>query len=264
MNLNKEELMFYKHLTESAYSAYYNGIRMYTDFLNLNEISIFNASLHEIPDIAYSMWGGTKACERIVICFHGDLVMKKTEINDIEILRPAMYPITCINIKPTDYKFSELLNHRDYLGAVLNLGISRSKIGDILIEEKEAYIFCNDLMADFIINNLVKVSNTNVNAAICDISGIDILKKHEVITGSVSSIRLDSILKTAFHVSRSSLLPFISSGKVFVNGREVVSNSLVIKEGDIISVRGLGKFKYIGQTGISKKGKINITIQKYA
>lgn len=270
MELNKEEHIFYKHLTESAHSAYYKEIRIYTDFLSLNEISIFkyavNGAFDDLPvikDIAYSMWGGIKDAERVRICFHGDIQMNKNEIHDIDMINPSLYPIACIHVKPADYKFSEASSHRDYLGAVLNLGLTRGKIGDILVDEKDGYIFCDEMMTGFITENLVKVRNTNVRASICDISSIELKKKYEVITGSVSSIRLDSIIKTAFNASRSSILPYISGRKVLINGREAVSNSCPLKEGDIISVRGLGKFKFDGQGGVTKKGRINIKISKY-
>lgn len=273
MNLSKEELIFCKHLTECAYSASHKEIRIYTDFLNLNEISIFyelmhssaitHAMLPQLPDVAFSLWGGITDAERRKICFHGDVIIKKAEITEIDIVNPSAFPISCIHVTPLNYKFSEILTHRDYLGAILNLGLLRSKIGDILIDEKDAYIFCDSLISGFITDNLVKVRNTNIRSSLSDVSKLNIQKKYEIISGSVSSIRLDSIVKTAFHTSRSSIIPYINAGKVLVNGKEIVSNSFPVKEGDIISVRGFGKFKFGGQTGTTKKGKINISILKY-
>ena len=83
------------------------------------------------------------------------------------------------------------------------------------------------------------------------------------ITGTMASVRLDSLLSLAFKASRSSLTGLIEGGSVFVNGRLVTSNGYQPKEGDLISVRGMGRFRLQGVGGQSKKGRSYVTLLKY-
>lgn len=82
-------------------------------------------------------------------------------------------------------------------------------------------------------------------------------------SGTVASARLDSIIALAFKTSRSSVIPFIEGGKVFVNGKSVVSNGYTIKDGDIISVRGKGKFQFGSVTNKTKKDRYHVILYRY-
>lgn len=252
MNLAKEDELFKKRLTELANTAYHRGICTYSDFLNLNEVSLLFANLKETSFINYALWGGYEEAERRVVCFYEDDSFPNID-----------YPIACLLISPLNEKFSDRLTHRDYLGAVLNLGIDRSKIGDIVVGENCAYLFCHRDIKDFLCLELTRIKHTSV--MLRETSGDEVsgsLERKEVI-GTVNSIRLDSLLATAFHSSRSGLSGLISSGKVFVNGRLITSNSFVPKEGDIISVRGMGRFQYVDGSTQTKKNKYRVVLLIY-
>ena len=120
----------------------------------------------------------------------------------------------------------------------MNLGLDRSKIGDILLEEHCAYVFCHSSVCQFLTEEISRIKHTSVMAK--EIFEKEAMPKprREELSGTVASPRLDSIIALAFHTSRSSMTPFIEGGKVFVNGKSVVSNGYNLKEGDIISVRG--------------------------
>ena len=81
------------------------------------------------------------------------------------------YPIDCLKLSPKALRFSEDLGHRDYLGAVLNLGVDRSVVGDILLKDKEAWLFCQHKMSDFFIENLTRVRHTMVLVTRVDQAG---------------------------------------------------------------------------------------------
>ena len=87
--------------------------------------------------------------------------------------------------------------------------------------------------------------------------------RFEEIRGTVASLRLDSLLSIAFSASRTKLTALIEAGRVFVNGRLITSNGYQIKEGDIISVRKMGKFKYIESLSKTKKNRTFVLIHKY-
>lgn len=253
--MDKDEQILRRRLYDLASNGYYKGICVFSDFLNLNEQSILEYMNHELPGIPYFSFGGFPEAERRMICFCGDDNIQKTE--DID------FPISVVSIKPQNRKFSDALTHRDYLGAVLNLGIDRSIVGDIIINNLEAFIFCTTSISEFIADNLVKIKHTNISTSIIERTEFHYEPKFKDVMGTVSSIRLDSILSVAFNRSRNSLIRLIEGGNVFVNGKEVMSNSYELKDNDIISVRGQGKFIYVGTPYKTKKGRYSVKIKLY-
>lgn len=265
----KEDQLLGKRLKELARIADLKYTDMCTDFLNLNELNIFYQIKNELPNIQFSLFGGYEDAERKMLCFHGRGIQGEYECKDKnECVLPIPlakehYPIDCIHILPLNKKFSDTLSHRDFLGAVLNLGIERNKIGDILIKENEGFLFSHKNMSQYIVDNLTKIKHTNVTCEILQETDIQIRPSYIDITGTVTSVRLDSILAVAFQTSRSSISSYISGGKVFVGGKQILSNSYVLKENDIVSVRGLGKFCYVGTSYQTKKGRLLVHIKKY-
>ena len=173
-----------------------------------------------------------------------------------------MYPISILKLLPLNLKFSENLNHRDYLGAILNLGVDRGMVGDILINDKETYIFVASSMVDFFFTELTRVKHTTMKAEVVT-QAVSIKPKYEHMAGSVNSERLDAILALAFRTSRNSITPLIAGEKVFVNGRMTLSSSQNLKPGDIVSARGYGKFIYRGFISNTKKGRMFVALDKY-
>ncbi len=254
MKLDKEEQLLRRRFLDMAQIANTRGSYVFSDFLNLNEYNIFLSLKNELPIIKYFTYGGYRDAERKILCFYEDYNMAGEDID---------YPIACIKVEPLNKKFSDQLNHRDFLGAVLNLGLDRGKIGDILINENEGYLFVHLQISTFIIDQLVKVKHTQVKCSVIDRKDFNYEPKFKEITGTVSSVRLDSILAVAFHSSRSSLSGLIEGGKVSVGGKIILSNSYILKENDIISVRGYGKFIYSGTSYQTKKGRYSVKILLY-
>ncbi|HHX55152.1 MAG TPA: RNA-binding protein [Clostridiales bacterium] len=252
MQGDKEEQLLIKRFKELGSTAYYKGILTYTDFLNLNEISIFHSIKKDLGKLLYESYGGYEGAERQIFFLKG---------NDIE-LNYDEY-ISCVLIEPLNKRFSDKLSHRDFLGSILGLGLERTKIGDILVRDNEAYCFCFTNISDFIIDNLNKVKHTSVSCSIADTKANHFTPNFIEISGTISSNRLDAIISVALKTSRNKVLNLISSGKIFINGKEVLSNSHTLKEEDIFSIRGHGKFIYKGEKGLSRKGRLRILLLKY-
>lgn len=252
MKLEKEEILLQKRMIELSNMAERKYINTFTDFLNLAEINLFYSIKKELSTVEYGMFGGYDEAERKVLCFYGDSSVKAF----------SSY-ISCIKILPLNKKFSDDLTHRDFLGAILNLGIERCMIGDILVREKEGYVFCKTSISRFIIDNLDKVKHTNVRLSIVEGNDLDIKPNFKEIRGTVSSDRLDSIIALAFNTSRSSATSLITGGKVYIDGRLIEHNSYNLKENETISVRGHGKLIYKGLENQTKKGRYYVTLLKY-
>lgn len=250
--MQKEEFMLQKRFIELSKMAYQRGIVTYSDFLNLNELNI----LHSIPRselyCTYQTFGGYDLAERQMVAFLPDALYFTYE-----------FPISIIKIRPLQKKFAQELNHRDFLGAILNLGIERCKIGDILVQENEAYLFACNTLETFITEELMRIKHTSVCCERNQLIDFHYEPTYREIKGSVSSLRLDSLLALAFSESRSKLVTYIESGRVFVNGKLITSNGYQIKENDIVSARGLGRFQFKEILGQTKKGRNMVMIYLY-
>lgn len=257
--MEKEETLLRKRFVELSNVAYQRGIITYSDFLNLNELNILHTTPKDLFPIPYTTFGGYAYSERQMAAFLPDafsLYMEESEIQNL-------YPIRIVKITPVHAKFAEELGHRDYLGALLNLGIERSKLGDILVQEKSAYVFVNETLADFIVSELVKVRHTVVLPQVVESAEFIYEPKYEMIKGTVASVRLDSLLSLAFNSSRSKLTALIEGARVYVNGKLITSNANHVKENDIISVRGMGRFQFKQVVSETKKGRYYVELYKY-
>lgn len=251
MYYNENEALFFKRIKEKADKAFYSEHPTYTDFLDLHEQSLLLNQMKSLQPICSSLFGGNEACERKVGFFY-------KENCDFESFN---MPITALLINPHS---NVRLTHRDYLGAIMNIGIERSKIGDIVCKENGTYVFCFDQLSYFIKDELRMVKTTYVDIEIVELSTVkEIAPNFEIIKGTVSSIRLDNIVKLGFYMSRGNATALIQGGKTFVNHKITDKSSANVLEGSVISVRGFGKIKVNAILDVSKKGRIFVELYKY-
>jgi len=253
--MQKEELQHQKRLIELSNISYQRNIATYSDFLNLNELNILHTTPKNMFPIPYETFGGYAYAERQMVSFFPDALYVSEN--------PVEYPISLIRIVPLQKKFAESLTHRDYLGAVLNLGVERNKIGDIIVLEYEAILFVHRKLTGFVMDELNRIRHTPVSTELIESQEFNYTPEYKEITSTVASVRLDSLLSLAFPLSRSKMTRLIEGAKVYVNGKLITTNSYHVKENDIISVRGMGKFAYRGILSATKKGRYYVTIHKY-
>ena len=251
----EEEPLLPRRTQALANQCYRRDVPTYTEFLNLAEQDLFYRTVNKMPGVRYVLFGGYEMAERRAALF----LPSYGEEGD-----PSMLPIAYLVIRPLNDKFAEELTHRDFLGSLMNLGIERGKLGDLLMDGKQAYLVCMEDMAQYLCRELTRVRHTSVyceqTAQLPDAVGTPVLQRKE---GSVASVRLDALLALAFSSSRSKLVPLIEGGQVYINGRQTLSASAVPKEGDIISVRHMGRFLYRGVKGETKKGRLYAAVDRY-
>ena len=131
------------------------------------------------------------------------------------------------------------------------------------IDEECAYLFCMQKIADFLCDNLTRIRHTTVLCQVFEGERKEIPLRTEKIEGTVASVRLDTLLALAWKTSRSSLVGMIEDGRVFVNGKCITSNGYHVKENDLISARGMGRFVYEGMLSQTKKGRYLVKLEKY-
>lgn len=249
--MTKDETLLAKRFIDLSRQAQQKGIVVFSDFLNINEQTIFQQNVSELYS-SFDRFGGYELSERQMVAFSPDALCYTWN-----------YPIICLKITPLNQKFSDALTHRDILGSLMNLGIERSMLGDILVEEHLIYVFCQEKIADYIIDSLRRVRHTNVQIVKAEPCQLTILPKKETLEGVVASNRLDSIISCICKISRSQAGNWIKGGKVFINNREVLQSSCECKESELISVRAVGRFVFLGCFGETRKGRMKIKYEKY-
>lgn len=246
-------MLFRKRLEELANRSYANQQYLFTGFLSAAELDIYYQMEHELSYASAVLFGGTNDCERVMLRFGSEALCGYEE----------SFPIACVAIVPLLEKFGEVLSHRDYLGALMNLGLERSTLGDIIIEGKHAFLFCTEQMAPYILENLDKIKHTNVQCSLAkEIPKSTVVQVERKIV-QVGAMRADSIIAKVYHLSRSESLNLFRAKKVFVNGRQTENNSGSLKPEDKVTVRGYGRFCCVNIVGESKKGKLNVEVDVY-
>lgn len=234
-----------KHFEDLRRRAENSGRAVFSDFLGMASVAELNA-LHFYPSPVF--WGGFSGAERVVAAFG------ECENED--------FPISVIKIQPVNKKFADELSHRDFLGAVLGLGIKRDVIGDIIINDNCGYVFCLDSIADYIADNLSKVKHTTVKAEMCGELPSFAVPEPETAEYIVSSRRLDVLTAAIFGLSRKSAAELFAKERVFVNGC-LKSASYGVLDGDSVSVRGFGRFVFAGEIRRTKKDRAVVELKVY-
>ena len=247
-----EELL-QKRFVELAKKSYDSGIFLFTDFLGLSELSLFEEIKGEIRGIPYTLFGGADGCERVMIRF-GDNEGLGYELP---------FPISTLKIEPVSQKFADKLTHRDFLGAILNLGIERSRLGDIIISDNVGYLFCTKGIAPFILSELTRIKHTDVKVDEIEEVPVDTLYRLQRRCVQANGERVDALIAKLFHLSRDEAQSLFAKKLVFRSGRQCDNPSYTPKEDEVISVRGYGRFIYRGYKSTSKKGKLNIELDLY-
>ena len=229
------------------------GIFTFTDFLGLAEQSAFNEIKKELRGTPYEAFGGAEGAERVIIRFG----------SEDELGYSMPYPISVVKVEPLSPKYADKLTHRDFLGAILNLGIERDTLGDIVIIDNVGYIFALESIANYLADSITKIKRTDVSAKIVTELPEGELYRTERKMVQISGERLDAVVAKVFSLSREDAQMLFKKRLVFADGRQIDSTSYTPKENEKISVRGHGRFIYIGQQSLSKKGKLNVAVDLY-
>ena len=242
-----------RRLLELAERSYSHGIYTFTPFLGLSQQQAFYEVERDVAYAGYGMEGGSSLCERRIIRFGSPEVLGYEEA----------YPIQCIKVEPLAPRFAENLTHRDFLGAIMNLGIERSTVGDIFVQDKGAIVFCQESISSYLVENLLQVRHTHVKCSGTEAAEHFQVPVTEAMSLSVSSARIDTVISKVYNIARSRSLELFKAGRIYVNGRVVENNSYALKNGDAVTVRGFGRFTYAGVQGETRKGKTRIGIEVY-
>lgn len=199
----------------------------------------------------YRLWGGFPDARRRMLAVYPDYY-------DDSILEE--YPFTCLTFT---YRKEDRLTHRDFLGTFMGMQLKREVIGDIVAGEGKAQAFFTEVAAKLVMSSVSKIGRVGVKVSSDRPFELEVKQEYKKIIGTVASLRLDCLVSLAAHVSRDNAAGLIRSEKVDVNHFTVSSVSHELNEGDVISVRGSGRYILSAVRGVSGKGRIHVEVLKY-
>ena len=239
-----------RHLLDLCRKSERTGTWQYSAFLSPAEQDDL-LSCADAAGYSFFLTGGYESAERKILAAGNETEQGPPEV-----------PVSVIAVAPKSVKFAEELTHRDYLGAILGLGIERGLIGDIIVRDKHAWFFCLSSAAEMITSSLVQVRRTAVTAAVTTQDVPELQPRYIPLRLNVASERLDAVTAAFAACSRTQAEKLFSAEKVFVNGRTVTDRSTRLKEGDALSVRGFGKAVYDGIEYETKKNRLWVRLRK--
>ena len=255
---NKEEKMLLAEIFDKAENTDKKNKIEYTDFLDMSQIKLVQNFIHKQGVSNYILTGGFEEAERKIFIFYpekfNEQVVKKNIQNIIQIIRIQL---------PDDLKGK--YTHRDYLGGVMKLGVKREKVGDIIVDNNGADIIIDKEISKFLLGNLKEL--TRFSKSIITLENIQNLRNVEIrkeeLEIIVSSLRLDNIISELARCSRNKALEIINMERVFINFQVETKKTKQIKEGDIITIRGKGRFIIKEKIGQTKSGRTILKIEKF-
>lgn len=192
--------------------------------------------------------GGFDDAERKMICFS-----QKSSVK---------FPLKIMIIK-NDSKFSHL-EHRDFLGSLMSLGVKREKFGDLICSGENCYVSVCEDISEYIITNFKSAGRCP--CSIKTVESDNLILPSTFFQNKViicASMRLDSVVSSLCNVSRGNASSYIENGNVLVDYVEARSRDKLITEGSIITVKGFGKFIIKEETGFTGSGKVKVTCKVY-
>ena len=220
-----------------------------TTYLTPTEQAVAGQSIRRLPGCRYLFHGGQEECERKALFFLPDW-MEEADFDPADHIR-------ALRIEA----FFGTPGHRDYLGALLALGVRREWVGDIRIDGQRAWVFCLPSVAEQLAS-LEQAGRVSVRAAVIPLAEVpEPERKRKIVKFTVQSPRFDAILGESFRLSRTQAVKLIAAGAACLNYLPCLKNDAPVSEGDVISLRGHGKATVSEIGGRSRKDRLFVTAE---
>ena len=247
------------------------GVFAVSEFLSPREVYIYRAALSRGGyGSRTAACGGVRDAERKKLIIVPDYAVYEADEGnsgesaaEIAAQEAASEEIRLIRVAGSGYA---ALTHRDFMGAILALGIKRGVIGDIIVDADGhgAYIFCDAKICRFITSELSRVGSDAVRVSECETPAfLSAAKRTVTVSDSVASMRADCVIAALINCPRERAKAAISSGAVERNYELLTKPDATLDSGDVISVRGYGKFIISGTDGQTRRGRLRLVAEKY-
>lgn len=239
----QEDRILLAHVADMVRRSAY---RSFTAFLDMRQYTMLTEHLQAGT---YRFFGGYPDAQRGMLCIHPqDLPPADDE-----------YPFRCLTFT---FRKEDSISHRDVLGSIMAQQVQRDTIGDILLSPGRVQCFAAPAAAA-VCMQLKKIGRVGVHVTDSLPFTDGYVQETRLLTGTVETPRLDAVLRTALNRGRGTCAELIRSGLVTLNYRQIQEISCIVRQGDVFSVRGFGKFRIHELSGPTKKGRLHISIEKF-
>ena len=246
----EDEKIFLAQIIDMIKITRNRNVMKFSSFLNEREAILATNCLNREMCSNFTFFGGYDDATRKILGIFPDYINEHR----------SLFPIKPLTFT---YKKEYNLSHRDFLGALMSLQVKRDVIGDILVGEGRTVAFVKDSISPLILNEVSKIGRIGVSVERGISCDLPTDQNYEEIDGTVSSLRLDCVVSLATRLSRGKASSFIKSSGVILNHIDCYDCSKSLIEGDVLSIKGYGKYKLSSIGGNTKKGRIHISIKKY-
>ena len=199
-------------------------------------------------------FGGYPEAERKMLIFLPDYLEENA-------LLDADSPTVCLRAQ---FYEGDNPNHRDFLGALMGIGIGRETVGDICVGADFCDFFVTEEIAPFLMQNFLSAGRAKLRLSIVPLPQVSVPEPEvKEIRDTLASLRLDSVISSGFRIGRNLATQYVNAGKAAIDGLPCEKPDKAVSEGMKISVRGLGKIKIKSVNGQTKKGRISVVIDRY-
>ena len=249
---NGDERVLLSRIWDLADHAQQRSVPQWTHFLSPQEQRLTEHLLHAMGGPAHRFWGGYAEAQRQICVFLPDwLTWEDWEEQPILAIRANWYA-------------GDSLNHRDLLGALMGQGIKREMVGDLLVDRESCDMLVMGEIAPWLLQHLESAGRTRLRLEEVGLNRLHIpVQEVKVIRDTVATLRLDAVAASGFSVSRAKMADYIRAGRVSVNWAATERTDLPVQAGDVISCRGLGRCRLAETGALSRKGRINIQLERY-
>lgn len=252
MNGNSEDRLFAARLSDIVSRSERDGICCFSNFLDEKQCAEAERwCRHNAGSLMYTLYGGYPEAKRRILAVFPDYC---------EDYITEEVPIKCLTFT---FRKEDRLTHRDFLGTFMGLRLKREVIGDIIVDEGIAQVFVTEIAAKLIMSVVSKIGRTGVKITDDQPYKLEVKQKFQIISGTVASMRLDCVVSLAAGISRENAARLIRSEKVDINHFKALSVSQELRTGDVLSIRGSGRFVISEINGQTKKGRIHINLCKF-
>ncbi|HQD40040.1 MAG TPA: YlmH/Sll1252 family protein [Bacillota bacterium] len=223
-----------------------------SDFLDPRELDLVLGILKQFPGLLWHAFGGYRGAERKRVAIVPDFFPEEE----------LAWQIGAVEIRG-EFE-DDPPNHRDYLGALLNLGLRREKLGDILVSPQVCHVLTTEELVPYISQELKRVGRWHVTAQPFDLERLTPPQQQKKqIRTTVASMRLDALASAGFGLSRTKVVRLIRAGLVKVNWEQALNPDKTLAQRDVISLRGKGRVLVAEVGGLTKKKRQYLVLERY-
>lgn len=227
-------------------------IPTHSHFLSDGEQKLAAQAIAAAGEVKWAFTGGYEGASRQVCCFLPPW-MEEPEEN---VLAAVEAPL------PRDG--AGKLSHRDFLGSLMGLGITRDLLGDILVGEDAAQVVCLTSALPILLEQWHEVGRYTISPKEIPLSALSPAEEHiQRSTETFQSLRFDAVAASAFRIPRTKAAALIAGGRLLLNHLPCTKPDRLLEEGDSLTGRGLGKCRLVKVNGLSRKGRIIVELERY-